>query len=101
MEHWRIDLKHITTNHDAQKECYIIQFRVLSLPEHWTELGQEGHTRVMQRLLPEIHLYRLWSCGMIEVSINHSAWVEYLSFPPKDEPQEHEQPQPPNIGGLV
>ena len=71
-------------------QCSIIQIAVLHLPEHLTEIGREGGTIVSAQLCSEIHLYRLWECGCIERSVNHSEWVEYLPFPPKRQESETE-----------
>ena len=73
-------------------ECQIIQITTLHLPEYTTEMGREGNTILTARLSSEVQVYRLWACGTIEVSINHSKWVEYLTFSPKTQEEQPEKP---------
>lgn len=58
--------------------CTVIGIQVLYIPPSQVPIGQEGNTIVMCQLSSEIHIYRLWKCGSIEVSINHSIWVKYV-----------------------
>ena len=77
------------TEHDCQDtqpyECTVIALQPLYIPPLIVDLGSEGNTNVTCKLRMEIQLYRLWKCGDIQVSINHSEWVDYVTLPPSSE----------------
>lgn len=76
---------HTTAPVISDHDCNVIQITAVYLPERIVEMGRENNTIISMQLIAELHIYRLWTCGFIEVSINHGEWTEYLPFPPKGE----------------